>query len=246
MVKYVCERCDYSTNKKIDITRHYKRKKPCTVTKIDVPLDECLKSIEDPEYVFDEVEYLRRRVKQLEKDKADLLKQNNELILRVGNNNNSHNTIINMNNNYVIAFKDTDYNLLAEDIVKYLNDKNPVPKFGKLVEKIHFSGDFPQNHNVYKPNFREDRVMVYDGQKFMVDHYAVDTIMQKLEHMLESRLDPEEHKDLFKKLHKHYALKQKDGEYKKATDEEINLTLYNNREITQDTKRKMKTKGLRT
>ena len=79
--------------------------------------------------------------------------------------------------------------------------------------------------------------MVYDGERFMVDNLAINTVLKKLENMLESKLDKTKHHDLFKKLNEHYKLKKNDGEYVNATNKELNDVLYNYRDIPKETKK---------
>ena len=228
-----CLRCNYSTERKSNIRDHYSRKRACKVIKKNIPLNECLKFLENPKVKFDELLYLREQLKIAH----DQLKEKDKLIETLsktqGNNNNN---IIIHNHINVVPFKDTNYNLLQDDIIKCLeNCKGNVPMFEKLIEKIHFDKDNPQNHNIYKPNCRVDRILTFNGASFIIDKMAVDTMLKKLENMMENNIDKVQGKKYIDKLKCHLKMKQTDQEYLQQTIEDISDSLYNGRDIVKKT-----------
>ena len=42
---FECLRCEYTTDRKNDIKKHYNRKITCNFTKLDIPITECLQQI---------------------------------------------------------------------------------------------------------------------------------------------------------------------------------------------------------
>ena len=104
--------------------------------------------------------------------------------------------------------------------------------FENLVDKIHF--DKPENHNIYKPNIRDDRLMTFNGEDFIVDNKALDTILTNLEHMIENNLNPEQNKTLLKKLRCHLKMKRTDDEYLEQTKDDK----FNGRKMVNKTHKK--------
>jgi hypothetical protein len=242
---YNCPRCGYNTSKKSNILSHYKRKKICKPKLQDLSPEYCMEllytSNEEMSVIKrleKENEYLKQQLEKEKQEKNELMKQNAQLISKTGNNNN--NKTYNITNNInIIAFKDTNYNLLTKDILNLLNDPDniKVPLFERFVQKIHFDRENPSNHNVYKNNKSNDEVMIYDGEQFIVDKRAIESILTKLENTIENNLNNEEHKIQLKKLREHLK-RRGDPEYTRGVEEGMNLTLYNNRRLTKETHKK--------
>ena len=45
MVTYECPRCGYKNNIKTHMKKHFLRKKPCTATVKDIPIEQCIKHV---------------------------------------------------------------------------------------------------------------------------------------------------------------------------------------------------------
>jgi hypothetical protein len=83
MVLYKCPRCEYESNKKIDIRRHYIRKRPCVITHKNISQEDCLKFLQDPSLEISEIGYLKEQVekqqqKQLNEQITALINTNKE------------------------------------------------------------------------------------------------------------------------------------------------------------------------
>lgn len=253
IAKYECPRCGYSTPKKGNIRDHYKRKRPCKIVNKNVSLEYCLNLLDNIESKTDIVSELEEQVnflkeqlvkqenefkKQIETEKEEkqkLLDINKELSKKAGNNNTVNNITININ-----AFKDTDYTHITNEIIKCLEtEKGNVPMFEEMVKKLHFNKDFPENHNIYKPNVREDRILTFNGDSFIVDKTAVDTMLEKLENEIEKVVKDDHTKNhLIGKLKTHLKLKKTDCEYIHETKKDISTELYNGRDIVKQTHKK--------
>jgi hypothetical protein len=242
---YNCPRCGYNTCRKSSIRDHYKRKKICKPKLQDLSPEYCMELLytsNEEMSVIKRLEKENEYLKQQLKEKDEQIKRKDEqltvLTLKTGNNNN--NKTYNITNNInIIAFKDTNYNLLTKDILNLLNDPDniKVPLFERFVQKIHFDRENPSNHNVYKNNKSNDEVMIYDGEQFIVDKRAIESILTKLENTIENNLNNEEHKIQLKKLREHLK-RRGDPEYTRGVEEGMNLTLYNNRRLTKETHKK--------
>lgn len=242
MVEYKCPRCGYKSKYKNDIRRHYNRKKICKVLFKDIPIQICIENIGKPEKEYSELDIVKHQLKEKEKEIEKLKKSQASVI-----NNTTHNTTNNNQNitNYNIinisAFGDTDYTALKDDILHCIENQDPgmkVPMFEQIVHKIHFNKDKPENHNIYKPNVRDDRILTYNGEDFIIDKQAIDKIVTKLEKAIETNFDPIENKKIIEKLKCHLKLKQKDGDYINETNDDIGVVLYNGRNLVKNTHKK--------
>lgn len=163
------------------------------------------------------------------------------------NNTTNNNTVNNYGDTYNIinisSFKDTNYMALKDDILKCLENQDPrlkVPAFEKIIDKVHFNKDYPENHNIYKPNVRDDRILTYNGEEFIVEKSAIDTILEKLEQILDQCIDKKKGKEYLEKLKHHLQLKQKDRDYSEATKDDIAVSLYNGKNIVKNTHKDLK------
>jgi hypothetical protein len=206
---------------------------------------------------FDRVDRLNKHLNKCkEKDKLfDIVKKQQEEIEKLkkqmcnnkgGNTTNNNNTVNNYGDTYNInisSFKDTNYMALKDEIMSCLENQDPqlkVPAFEKIIDKIHFNKDYPENHNIYKPNVRDDRIMTYNGDDFIIEKTAVDTILEKLEQILDQCIDKDKGKEYIKKLKHHLKLKSDDLEYTEATKDDIAVSLYNGRKIVTSTHKDLK------
>lgn len=268
---FLCPRCGYATPQKMSLKRHLNRKNVCKPVLQDISIEECLKLVaseKEKKCKYCEKEFTRHaslkyhlnickkkeifeKEQEIQKLKEQLESERNKTNSSVTNNSNN-NTTTNYNNcgnTYNIininSFKETNYMALKDEIIKCLQDQEPqlkVPVFEKIIDKVHFNKDYPENHNIYKPNIRDDRILTYNGEEFIVDKLALDTILLKLEQIIENCMEEkEEGKEYIKKLKHHLKLKENDHDYHEATKEDISLGLYNGRNIVKSTHKKLKT-----
>lgn len=71
--------------------------------------------------------------------------------------NSTHNTIINFSDAYKPAIN--KFNLTDDELVSLLMVRDDIAR--KLIELIYFNENIPENHTVYMPNLRENRLLVY-------------------------------------------------------------------------------------
>ena len=152
------------------------------------------------------------------------------------------NVCINQTFNITInAYKDTDYTIIKEDLIKCLDDKFTVPSFDKLIHNIHFNKNKPENHNIYKPNLREDKILTFDGEKFVIEkRNIVKELLEKLENIIDNTLDTSTDIKYRNKLKRHIKYKMEDFEYEQSTCKDIERELYNERNVVKNTHRNEK------
>ena len=205
------------------------------------------KRLEIHEDGCDNKESMLSKMKKMEDEMLELKKH---MVASGTVNTNSHNTtnnnISNTFNINVTAFEDTNYMAVKDRIMKCLQDQEKnfpqlqVPAFEKIIDAVHFDKENPENHNIYKPNIRDDRILTFNGEEFIVDKMAIDVILKKLEEVIENSVDKEAGKVYLEKLKHHIKLKQQDGEYHEATKDDIAVSLYNGRNIVKSTLNKLK------
>jgi hypothetical protein len=135
----------------------------------------------------DEIKYLKEQLEEQKKMVDMLMKKSGTT-----NYDNSINSINNNNINFnvqLIAYDKTTHKLSDRDIIDCMRKTNMcIPQ---LVEKIHLNSKAPQNHNIYISNFRDNHVMIYDGQKWNLtdNKHIIDELIQDKHDMLEEKLD---------------------------------------------------------
>ena len=79
--------------------------------------------------------------------------------------NNNNQTIININ-----AFGNEDLSYLTDDKLKYLMGQVlPKDVIPKMIKDTHCNPEQPQNMNIYKPNKRDNMLMKFDGEKWLME-----------------------------------------------------------------------------
>ena len=102
----------------------------------------------------------------------------------------------------------------------------------KLIEKIHFNPQKPENMNIYISNMKDKYLMVYDGINWNLANKRdeLDKLYEEKEMMLEEWLEKSniEIKDKFIK----YLNNKEDDETLNMIKEEIKLMMYNKKQLT--------------
>jgi hypothetical protein len=143
MVVHKCLRCDFESDSRYCLARHYKRKIPCVVTKDDISYEECLRILNqrrkcicpvcdkefDDHSIFNF--HLESCASKLRKKYEEFEKKLKKQV-------------------HVHDFKDTDYSFVADELNK-LNEDGLLPhylSFKHLIKTIHCNPKYPQNHNL--------------------------------------------------------------------------------------------------
>lgn len=191
-MEYICKRCGYATNLVANMKTHLRRKTPCVDNNnCGITCGDLIKEYEKDTSTFDFIcktcdlkfktrqglNYHKRnngcKLNEIqEKDKK--IKELQEEIIKLRNvNNTGHGIIYNTTNN--ITNITIVYDFGQEDIL-YIKD-NPdfikeclldIPSgLRKVVKKIYFDKDHPENHTITMKNLKLNQVMVREDGQWM-------------------------------------------------------------------------------
>ena len=178
---------------------------------------------------------LNEKDKQMEKMRVTMQKQIDKLTQKLQIQNVVHgdvtqNTVYNIQ---LLNHGDTDYSHLTPlDYVQCMKKCNNCVK--KLIEKVHFNEQMPENMNIYISNIKGNYAMVYNGNKWQIVNKKeqIDELYDCNEVMLETWYD--EYKEQYPEVIKSFQryLKNRDeSNVINRVKEQILLMLYNNREM---------------
>jgi len=143
--------------------------------------------------------------------------------------NNSFNT--NIQNITLLAYKDTDISHLTEkDYVTCVKQVNFCVK--KLIEKIHFNPEKPENMNIYISNLKDKYMMIYENETWNIKNKKeLECIYDEKEMMIEQWME-EQHKypELKEKFERYINNKENDDTLNMIKDD-IKLMMYNNKNL---------------
>jgi DNA-directed RNA polymerase subunit RPC12/RpoP len=215
--------------------------------KMQNKMDNMQEKIDD---LSDENKILREKVEYVEMSIKDSLNTVNNT---VNSNNTINNNTVNVNINLKSHGKE-DYEFITENVWKKILDGG----FGsiyKLIEYVHFNKDKPEYHNVYMPSKKQNMyVMVYNGNKWKLVNKKdiISTLKENGIGFIEGKFDElnnenkltEKAKKGMRNFLKEYnnncnIENENDNIIKKKLDsqieKEIELILYNNKDIVMET-----------
>ena len=227
--KYECSYCNKTYSRIDSLNRHLKK---CTEKKNDD---------EEKQNLINLIEVLNKQLEEQRKEKEEykieLAKRNSqidELIKKAGINIGTQNNI--QQNIKILAYNNTDVSHLTDnDYLKCLKHSNfCIPH---LIEKIHFNPKKPENHNIYISNLKNNYVMIYNGNKWMLNdrEESIQNLIDEKESIIEQKLEEwiengKNYPDIMKKFNRYLEKKENDTVLNKIKGE-IKLMLFNNRDI---------------
>jgi hypothetical protein len=183
------------------------------------------------------VKLLNEKIEKRDRQLEEKNKQIDELIKKAGINIGTQNIQQNINQNIkILAYDNTDLSHLKnKDYLKCLKRSNfCIPH---LIEKIHFNPDKPENHNIYISNLKNNYVMIYNGEKWMINDRdeSIQNLIDDKESIIEQKLEEwiengKNYPDIMKKFNRYLEKKENDTVLNKIKNE-IKLMLFNNRDI---------------
>ncbi len=206
---------------------------------------------EDREKIYqsllDEMVNMKNQINKLT-DENNSLKS--KLAINMVNNttNYTDNTINNntINNNtfniQLVAFGQEQLDHLTDRHYKYIINKG-FKSIQELVKFIHFSKNKPENHNIYISNMRDNYVMIYNGKKWLLKDRAetINDLYDIKKSILIDKFD-----ELINALPEHAIKKfnrfindEQDDVISNNVKKEIKTILYNNKNIPEQTKKKL-------
>jgi hypothetical protein len=143
----------------------------------------------------------------------------------------SFNTTNIQNNIQLLAYKDTDISHLTEtDYSHCLKHVNYCVM--KLIEKIHFNPNKPENMNIKISNMKDKYLMVYDGNTWELKNKsdALDGLYEDKEIMLEEWLEENQDNTELKAKFMKYLDNKDDDAMINRIKEDIKLMMYNHQQ----------------
>ena len=226
---YICQWCGKSFTRFDNLKRHYKRCKDLKINNDDFGNLKELVTLLNLQ-LEEQREMLKEKDKHYEKQLLAKDKQINELIKKSGITNNIQNNI------KILAHKHTDISHLTDkDFIYCLNRANMcIPN---LIKKIHFDPEKPENHNIYISNIKNNFVMIYDGNKWVIKDRdeSIEDLIDNNEDLLEQKLEEwiengEKYPSIMKKFNRYLEKKESDS-ILDTIKKEIKLLLFNNRKL---------------
>jgi hypothetical protein len=155
----------------------------------------------------------------------------------------NNNTII-VNNNILLSYQRTDKSYLTDQEIYdcLISCMYAVPK---LIEKIHFNPNIPKNHNVYISNIKNKFAFMYNGKEWLLKDRAetISGLIQFGERIMDQWLELEETQQMFpnvhKKMHEYNRCKNR-GDTATRIERELELIMYNKRDMIIETRNNMK------
>ena len=220
-----CKYCEkiYSTNS--NLCKHLKKCK------------EKKKTDEASHHMEELVKLLNEKIEKRDRQLEEKNKQIDELIKKAGINIGTQNIQQNINQNIkILAYDNTDLSHLTNnDYLKCLKHSNfCIPH---LIQKIHFNPKKPENHNIYISNLKNNYVMIYNGNKWMINdrEESIQNLIDEKESIIEQKLEEwiengEQYPDIMKKFNRYLEKRENDKVLNKIKSE-IKMMLFNNRDI---------------
>ena len=221
---YECKYCEKSLSSYKSLWRHYKT--------CEEKQDE-----EEKQKLLDLVNLLNKQIEKKDKQIEKKDKQIDELIKKAGINVGTQNIQNQINQEIkILAYNDTDISHLTDsDYLKCIKHANfCIPN---LIKQIHFNPTKPENHNIYISNLKNNYVMIYDGNKWLIRDrdVSIQDIIDKNEGIIEQKIEEwiehgKDYPDIMKKFNKYLEKKENDKVLNKIKSE-IKLMLFNNRDM---------------
>ena len=218
---FFCNYCEKLFSRSDSLSRHLKKCK------------EKRKDEENKNNLVNLVNLLNEKIENKDKQLEEKNNQIDKLIKKVGINIGTQNIQQNIK---ILAYDSTDLSHLTNnDYLKCLKHSNfCIPH---LIKKIHFNPDKPENHNIYISNLKNNYVMIYNGEKWMINDRdeSIQSLIDDKESIIEQKLEEwiengKNYPDIMKKFNRYIEKKENDTVLNKIKNE-IKLMLFNNRDL---------------
>ena len=172
---------------------------------------------------------LQSQTKQIDTQSKQIEKLMEKLEINNTYNTNSNNTI-NVTNINLLNYKDTDTSHLTNiDYKKCLKEASRCVL--KLIEKVHFNPDKPENMNIYISNMKNNYMMMYKENKWnLVKKEEMDSVYNHKEDLIIEWFNLNKDPELMRYFERFIDLKE-DKPTAEAVQEEYKLMLFNNRTL---------------
>jgi hypothetical protein len=172
---------------------------------------------------------LEHKDKQLETQSKQIDKLMDKLEINNTYNTNSNNTI-NVTNINLLNYKDTDTSHLTDEDYKKCIEKASRCVL-KLIEKVHFNPEKPENMNIYISNMKNNYMMMYKENKWnLVKRDEMDAVYNHKEDLIIEWFNLNKDPELIKYFERYMNLKD-DKPTVETIQEEYKLMMFNNRDV---------------
>ena len=234
MVEYECDKCGKIFQHKNDYSKHNNRKTPCG-GRTRIKCDNCSKSFKHKSSMY----HHKKTCRQLTNISTTHIGNVNQKIQT----NNIQNNNVNVDGNVnVVKFGNENLSYISDDLYKQILGRG-LRAVEEFIEHSHFNKKHPENHNLYVANIRDEYLVLYDGDKWIItkrDEKLEDIIYAKSDYLYEK----------FKQLYgtmDTYAIQRFQnflnlrGDIKTMAriKEDLAIQLYNNRKLPQQMRRRM-------
>jgi hypothetical protein len=219
---FKCKYCEQGYKHKSSLSKHIKYS--CTKNKTE-----------------DLTELVRLLNLQLEQQKSEFQsqlqtqsKQIEKLMGKLEINGSFNTTVNNVTNNInLLNYNDTDTSHLTDnDYAKCI--KQVYNCVMKMIEKVHFNPDKPENMNLYISNIKSNHMMMYKDNKWMlVNNKELESIYADKDNLINTWIELNDIKDpdLLEKFNK---CSNMDENTLKTVYDEIKLLMFNHRDTVKD------------
>jgi hypothetical protein len=211
---FTCKYCEQNFKFKQSMYRHIKY--TCTKNKT--------------EDLTELVRLLNARLEKQDKQLETQAKQIDKLMGKLEINGSFNNTVNITNNINLLNYKDTDTSHLTdEDYKKCLRKASRCVL--KLIEKVHFNPEKPENMNVYISNMKDKYMMMYQDNKWtLTNKDELNTVYNHKEDLIEEWFNINKDPEMEKFFNRYVELKD-DKITMETVQEEYKLLMFNNRDL---------------
>jgi hypothetical protein len=180
----------------------------------------------------DLTELVRLLNKQLENQNKQIETQQKQIDKLMGKLeiNGSFNTTINMN---LLNYNETDTSHLTDDDYRKCI-RNASRCVLRLIEKVHFNPNKPENMNLYISNMKDKYMMMYKDNKWMLtDKTQLESVYDDKEELIEEWFAENKDSEMIKYFNRYLNLKEDDKEMQ-LIKEEMKLMMFNNKNLIKE------------
>ena len=218
---FVCKYCEHKFKFKQSMYKHIKYS--CTKNKTE-DLTELVRLLNLQ---------LEHKDKQLETQSKQIEKLMDKLEINTYNTNSNNTTINNVVNVNLLNYDDTDTSHLTDkDYEKCI--KQVYNCVMKMIEKVHFNPEKPENMNLYISNIKSNHMMMYKDNKWLlVNNKELESIYADKDNLINTWIEVNKIKDQ-ELLEKFNKCTNMDESTLKSVYDEIKLLMFNHRDVVKN------------
>jgi len=154
MSKYICDKCEKTFDNLTHFNRHITGKYLCLKSNICTICDKYFK-------------HKSSMYRHIKKCGAIIKTSSAPITNTVVNNNNTTNNLLNIAKVNIVKFGSENISHISDDMYKKILGRG-VRAIEEFIECSHFDKTHPENHNIYITNIRNEYLVLYDGDKWII------------------------------------------------------------------------------